>query len=267
MEKYPPISFAEERKMIDEYTAKGDLKGLKDQLVMRNVGVMWTIAKKYRFAYEDEDLVGIGIAALYKAADSFDPNLNFRFSSWCGRCLQTHFLRTMKEYFSDVDKGKVSLDMTISNDDGDNCSTSDVIQSRIPSECGIVKDGRQETSRISNLFEAMSLECHTKSDRKAFYAIKRHIIDGESYSTVAKELNCSYQWISRIINRFINRRLMPKFRAMAEKHLAKEKPHLDVDTMHHFFGGDYDKYFLALTSWTCRVQKLSLKLLKKELTD
>ena len=55
----------------------------RDQLVLDNTGLVWSVVKKYRGrGYEQEDLFQIGCIGMIKAIDNFDISLNVQFSTY-----------------------------------------------------------------------------------------------------------------------------------------------------------------------------------------
>ncbi|MCI8517233.1 MAG: RNA polymerase sporulation sigma factor SigF [Hungatella sp.] len=61
---------------------KGD-KGARDQLVLDNLGLIWSIVRRFQGrGYEMEDLFQIGSIGLLKAIDKFDLSYEVRFSTY-----------------------------------------------------------------------------------------------------------------------------------------------------------------------------------------
>ena len=56
----------------------------RDQLVLDNTGLVWSVVKKYRGrGYEQEDLFQIGCIGLMKAIDRFDQTFGRLFFNLC----------------------------------------------------------------------------------------------------------------------------------------------------------------------------------------
>lgn len=73
---------------LDDVMAKiqkahqGD-KAARDQLVMDNMGLVWSIVRRFKGrGYELEDLFQIGSIGLLKAIDKFDLSYDVRFSTY-----------------------------------------------------------------------------------------------------------------------------------------------------------------------------------------
>ena len=61
---------------------EGD-KAARDQLVMDNVGLIWSIVRRFSGrGYEMEDLFQIGSIGLIKAIDKFDTGFDVKFSTY-----------------------------------------------------------------------------------------------------------------------------------------------------------------------------------------
>ena len=58
-------------------------KAARDQLVMDNVGLIWSIVRRFSGrGYEMEDLFQIGSIGLIKAIDKFDTGFDVKFSTY-----------------------------------------------------------------------------------------------------------------------------------------------------------------------------------------
>lgn len=72
----------DETMKLIEMAHKGD-KTARDQLVMDNVGLVWSIVRRFsKRGYELEDLFQIGSIGLIKAIDKFDTSYEVRFSTY-----------------------------------------------------------------------------------------------------------------------------------------------------------------------------------------
>lgn len=130
MEKeYPPQTREQERSMIDDYMSRGDEKGLKEQLVNHNMGLIRSQMGKYYDGYNGDvdSLVSVGIAGLQNAAKTFDVTRGTKFSTYAVRGILDEFKRQLKNHVSSsavVNNGNVkdggrSLDEPINSVDGE----------------------------------------------------------------------------------------------------------------------------------------------------
>lgn len=110
MKKYPPLTKQEEEDMIKEYTAKNDLEGLKQQLVLRNVGIIGKIGKNWNKFYTSDEIVSYGIEGLMKATNSFNYNKKYRFNTYAWKAVIQSLNRHRKDIRSKIDNLSISFD-------------------------------------------------------------------------------------------------------------------------------------------------------------
>jgi RNA polymerase sporulation-specific sigma factor len=76
------MSFNDNSSLLIELAKNGD-KAAKDEIVENNVGLVWSIIKRFQNrGYESEDLFQIGCIGLIKAVDKFDTSFNVKFSTY-----------------------------------------------------------------------------------------------------------------------------------------------------------------------------------------
>jgi RNA polymerase sporulation-specific sigma factor len=72
----------EETMKLLEAAHEGDTEA-RDQLVLNNVGLVWSIVRRFNGrGYDSEDLYQIGCIGLIKAIDKFDPSYEVKFSTY-----------------------------------------------------------------------------------------------------------------------------------------------------------------------------------------
>ena len=70
----------------------------RDQLVLDNTGLVWSVVKKYRGrGYEQEDLFQIGCIGLIKAIDNFDSSLEVKFSTYAVPMIMGEIRRFLRD--------------------------------------------------------------------------------------------------------------------------------------------------------------------------
>ena len=70
----------------------------RDQLVLDNTGLVWSVVKKYRGrGYEQEDLFQIGCIGLIKAIDNFNPSLEVKFSTYAVPMIMGEIRRFLRD--------------------------------------------------------------------------------------------------------------------------------------------------------------------------
>ena len=79
---YRPADSGDETMKLINMAHEGD-KAARDQLVMDNVGLIWSIVRRFSGrGYEMEDLFQIGSIGLIKAIDKFDTGFDVKFSTY-----------------------------------------------------------------------------------------------------------------------------------------------------------------------------------------
>lgn len=73
-------------------------KFARDKLVEENVGLVWSIVRRYSLrGYESEDLFQIGSIGLIKAIDKFDFNFDVKFSTYAIPLIQGEIKRFLRD--------------------------------------------------------------------------------------------------------------------------------------------------------------------------
>ena len=86
----------EQRELIRRSKA-GD-KGAREMLVMNNVGLIWSIVKRYAGrGYELEDLFQIGCIGLMKSIDKFDLSYDVKFSTYAVPMISGEIKRFLRD--------------------------------------------------------------------------------------------------------------------------------------------------------------------------
>ncbi len=92
-----PLLTAEEELDLAYKIREGD-KNAKDKLVLSNLRLVYTIAKRYTGrGVEYEDLIQSGNIGLMKATEKFDPDKGFRFSTCATWWIRQAIVRTISE--------------------------------------------------------------------------------------------------------------------------------------------------------------------------
>lgn len=107
---------------------------IKDKILLHNLRLVFSIAKKYEDSYlEADDLIDIGIIGLIKAINGFDPTRG-KFSSYAGSCIEKEilaYLKTNKKYKRVI----LHLDEPISQDNnGESLSLKETLSNPIDIE-------------------------------------------------------------------------------------------------------------------------------------
>lgn len=93
---YPAFLTEEEEQAVLRQIIAGD-RSAKEILIERNLRIVFFAARKYAGpGAEFEDLMSIGSIGLIKAANTFDPEKNVRFSTYASRCVKNEMLMYLR---------------------------------------------------------------------------------------------------------------------------------------------------------------------------
>ena len=83
-------NFTDEEVLTLIINAKAGDKQAQSILVEKNVGLVWSIVKRFQNrGYEIDDLFQIGSIGLIKAINKFDPSFNVKFSTYAVPMIKT----------------------------------------------------------------------------------------------------------------------------------------------------------------------------------
>lgn len=185
-----------ENKALIELAHKGDKKA-RDLLVQENIGLVWSIVKRfYGRGYEADDLFQIGCIGLIKAVDKFDNSFDVQFSTYAVPLIMGEIKRFIR------DDGLVKISRTIKENNWKIKKASRELMQKygreptieeISSETGI------ETEDIVQAMEAVSdVESIYKSvyqnDGSEIYLIDRIKFDDSHRENVEKMINNMVVW-------------------------------------------------------------------------
>lgn len=96
----PQTTDDEEKEIFQNWNVKN-----RQRLIEGNMRLALYIAKQFDGQMDSDELVAIAMLGLVKSADSFKPELGFKFSSFSAACIQKeilHALRRAKKTYLDV---------------------------------------------------------------------------------------------------------------------------------------------------------------------
>ncbi len=193
-----PLSKEEEEKYIDLLLKKD--KHARDVLIERNLRLVAHIAKKYENSNVDnDDLISIGTIGLIKGIDSYSLKHNTKITTYCARCIENEILM----YFRANKKNNlnISLDEPIGYDkEGNDITILDVLKTP--------KTDYIEQMHIKDNIELLKKYLKLLTPREKEIVIKRYGLDNEDEQTqkqIAKSLNISRSYVSRIEKRAITK--------------------------------------------------------------
>ena len=91
------MNAVDETMTLKDRAHKGD-KGARDQLVLENMGLIWSIVRRFQGrGHEMEDLFQIGSIGLMKAIDKFDLSYDVRFSTYAVPMIMGEIKRFLRD--------------------------------------------------------------------------------------------------------------------------------------------------------------------------
>lgn len=195
-----PLSEEEERVAIEKMQ-KGD-KDARNTLIERNLRLVAHIVKKFESKnMSQDDLISIGTIGLIKGIDSYNDSKKTKITTYAARCIENEILmyfRSNKKRESDV-----SLNDSIGYDkDGNEVSLIDVLKDNTTDFAEVIhtKENIKDLSIYLNLL----------NEREKEIIIKRYGLLNQKEKTqkeIAKELNISRSYVSRIEKRALTKML------------------------------------------------------------
>lgn len=195
-----PLSEEEERVAIEKMQ-NGD-KEARNTLIERNLRLVAHIVKKFESKnMSQDDLISIGTIGLIKGIDSYNDTKKTKITTYAARCIENEILmyfRSNKKRESDV-----SLNDSIGYDkDGNEISLIDVLKDNTTDFAEVIhtKENIKDLSIYLNLL----------NEREKEIIIKRYGLLNQKEKTqkeIAKELNISRSYVSRIEKRALTKML------------------------------------------------------------
>ena len=193
-----PLSAVQEQEYLEAYRKQGDLEA-RNKLIEHNLRLVAHIIKKYYSSVRDQDdLISIGTIGLIKAVGTFDYTKGIRLATYASRCIENEILmhfRSNKKSAQDV-----SISEPIDTDkDGHPLTLMDVIA--------------QDDTIIDDLDLKVNAEKLYRYIRESLDDREKEIIewryglvgDGLTQREVAKKLNISRSYVSRIEKKAIEK--------------------------------------------------------------
>ena len=195
-----PLSKDEEEKCVE--LAKLGNKDARNKLIEHNLRLVAHIVKKYDHRKEDvDDLISIGTIGLIKGVDSYSYKHGTRITTYCARCIENEILM----YFRGDKKNNknVSLNESIGFDkDGNEITLMDILKTPDP-------DFAMDIHNKNNITLAKEY-FNVLNEREKEIIIKRYGLNNTDELTqkeIAKELNISRSYVSRIEKRALTKML------------------------------------------------------------
>lgn len=193
-----PLSQEEESECFKKMK-QGD-KQAEEKLIKHNLRLVAHIVKKYNFAkIEQDELISVGSIGLMKAIKSYDTEKGNSFSTYASRCIQNEILmmvRSQRKFINEV-----SLEDKVKTDkEGNEVSLIDVLED--------ASEHVQDKAEIQIIYQKIIDIINTSlNEREKEIIFLRYGIGGgvpKTQNEVAKELNISRSYISRIEKKALN---------------------------------------------------------------
>ena len=193
-----PLSQEEESECFKKMK-QGD-KQAEEKLIKHNLRLVAHIVKKYNFAkIEQDELISVGSIGLMKAIKSYDTEKGNSFSTYASRCIQNEILmmvRSQRKFINEI-----SLEDKVKTDkEGNEVSLIDVLED--------ASEHVQDKAEIQIIYQKIIDIINTSlNEREKEIIFLRYGIGGgvpKTQNEVAKELNISRSYISRIEKKALN---------------------------------------------------------------
>lgn len=169
-----------------------------DKLIIDNMGLVYNVINKNFKGYCDvkssnrDELIGEGMVALVKAAKRYNPDLGYKFSSYAHRCIWGELMTVVtknKEIVHNI--SLYSLDSTIDVEGEDSSSLLDIFCS---------EEEHYKDIETKELLEKIKKHKKIKKLKGSDFIIDS-LIEGKTYSEIARELGSSHQVIGKRVER------------------------------------------------------------------
>lgn len=192
------LSPDDEKKYLALYS-EGDMNA-KNILIEHNLRLVAHITRKYSNDSNSEDLISIGIIGLIKGINTFNHQKNRKLSAYISRCIENEILMHLRS--SKKLSNEVSLDETIGTDkEGNNLTFADIL----PADGGDIIEELSLKMTSSTLYKAID---KVLNNVERDIIIWRYGLYGNTrlaQREVAKKLNISRSYVSRIEKRALNK--------------------------------------------------------------
>ena len=193
-----PLSHEEEEKTIEKMRL-GD-RDARNKLIEHNLRLVAHIVKKFDYKNVDQDdLISIGTIGLIKGVDTFSDKKGTKITTYCARCIENEILM----YFRSNNKNNknVSINESIGFDkDGNEISIMDILKAPKP-------DFLEDISLKDNI-KLLNEYIKILPAREKDILVRRYGLLGceeQTQKVIAKELNISRSYVSRIEKRALTK--------------------------------------------------------------
>ena len=196
---FPDPLTPDEEKLCIEKSKLGD-KDARNKLIEHNLRLVAHIVKKFDYKNVDQDdLISIGTIGLIKGVDSFSNSHGTKITTYCARCIENEILM----YFRSNNKNNknISINESIGFDkEGNEITILDILKMPEPDFI--------ESIEIKDNIKLLKKYFNCLNNREKEILIKRYGLnnnDEQTQKEIAKELNISRSYVSRIEKRALTK--------------------------------------------------------------
>ena len=193
-----PLPKEDEEKYI-ELLLKKD-KNARDILIEHNLRLVAHITKKYENTnIDNDDLISIGTIGLIKGIDSYSKKHGTKITTYCARCIENEILMFFRS--NKKNNNNISLDDPIGYDkEGNDITILDILKTPKPDYI--------EDMHTKDNIKLLNEYLKKLTEREREIIIKRYGLgdyEEQTQKEIAKELNISRSYVSRIEKRAITK--------------------------------------------------------------
>lgn len=169
----------------------------RERMILDNLGLAGMVARKYIGAkHEYDDLFQVGCIGLMIAADKFDPDKGFQFSTFATRVINLEILK----YFRPLNKhdNQLSLNMPL-NDNG--TEFQDLLESDVDLETEVV-ERFQYFGYVDDLKTLPFSKCENECMRLRCKGLRQHqigVITGTSQTQISRHLRSAKKKVEAML--------------------------------------------------------------------
>ena len=196
-----PLTVEEEIKYVN-LMLNGD-KNARNILIERNLRLVAHIVKKFETKNTDtDDLISIGTIGLIKGIDSYKENKSTKITTYAARCIQNEILMYFRS--NKKNQNNVSINDSIGYDkEGNEINLIDVLKNENEIDMADIIHKENNLNLLNKYLKILS-------KREKDIIIKRYGLfmqDEMTQKEIAKELNISRSYVSRIEKRALTKML------------------------------------------------------------
>lgn len=172
---------------------------MRDELILDNVKLIYLVLKKMGLQKYTDDLYDIGLIGLVGAANTYDPDKGYKFSTYATKCIKNDIMIYLRKLQTETRKANynvLSLNTIINDDDKHQVEFIDTIPDDFDMEEHIL-----QKDRLNRLSKAIK----TLSEREKLLLRYYYGTERKTQKEIAKLLDTSQANVSRLIIKIIKK--------------------------------------------------------------